>query len=165
MPSIPARAEAAAAPVVLSLSGLTVTFDTPRGSITAAREVTLQVERGECLGVVGESGAGKSQVFLAVMGLLAGNGRAQGSARFLGTELLRLAPAALDRVRGAGIGMVFQDPMSSLTPHLAVGEQIAEVIRRHRGGRRGPARAPAPPPLAGGQVSAPRRRAAGGPPP
>ncbi len=134
MPSIPASAEGApAAPAVLSLSGLTVTFDTHRGRITAAREVTLAVERGECLGVVGESGAGKSQVFLAVMGLLAANGRAQGSARFLGTELLRLAPAALDRVRGAGIGMVFQDPMTSLTPHLAVGEQIAEVINRHRG--------------------------------
>src|SRR5258706_6229004 len=100
MPSIPASAEGApAAAAVLSLSGLTVTFDTPRGSITAAREVTLAVERGECLGVVGESGAGKSQVFLAVMGLLAANGRAQGSARFLGTELLRLAAAALDPVR------------------------------------------------------------------
>jgi oligopeptide/dipeptide ABC transporter ATP-binding protein len=157
MPSIPASAEAAA-PVVLSLSGLTVTFDTPRGSITAAREVTLAVERGECLGVVGESGAGKSQVFLAVMGLLAANGRAQGSARFLGTELLRLAPAALDRVRGAGIGMVFQDPMTSLTPHLAVGEQIAEVIRRHRRVARAEARAAALTLLERVQVSDPERR-------
>jgi len=157
MPSIPASAEAAA-PVVLSLSGLTVTFDTPRGSITAAREVTLAVERGECLGVVGESGAGKSQVFLAVMGLLAANGRAHGSARFLGTELLRLAPAALDRVRGAGIGMVFQDPMTSLTPHLAVGEQIAEVIRRHRRVARAEARAAALTLLERVQVSDPERR-------
>src|SRR6202049_5241219 len=107
MPSIPASAErtAPAAPAVLSLSGLTVTFDTPRGRITAAREITLAVERGECLGVVGESGAGKSQVFLAVMGLLAGNGRAQGSARFLGTELLTLAPAAPGSGRGAGVGI------------------------------------------------------------
>ncbi|HUE47779.1 MAG TPA: ABC transporter ATP-binding protein [Steroidobacteraceae bacterium] len=157
MPSIPASAEAAA-PAVLSLSGLTVTFDTPRGSITAAREVTLAVERGECLGVVGESGAGKSQVFLAVMGLLAANGRALGSARFLGTELLRLAPAALDRVRGAGIGMVFQDPMTSLTPHLAVGEQIAEVIRRHRRVARAEARAAALTLLERVQVSDPERR-------
>jgi len=157
MPSIPASAEAAA-PAVLSLSGLTVTFDTPRGSITAAREVTLAVERGECLGVVGESGAGKSQVFLAVMGLLAANGRAQGSARFLGTELLRLAPAALDRVRGAGIGMVFQDPMTSLTPHIAVGEQIAEVIRRHRRVARVEARAAALTLLERVQVSDPERR-------
>src|SRR5438034_460573 len=159
MPSIPASAEGApAAAAVLSLSGLTVTFDTPRGSNTAAREVTLAVERGECLGVVGESGAGKSQVFLAVMGLLAANGRAQGSARFLGTELLRLAPAALDRVRGAGIGMVFQDPMTSLTPHLAVGEQIAEVIRRHRGVARAEARTAALALLRRVQVSDPERR-------
>jgi oligopeptide/dipeptide ABC transporter ATP-binding protein len=157
MPSIPASAEAAST-AVLSLSGLSVTFDTPRGSITAAREVTLAVEHGECLGVVGESGAGKSQVFLAVMGLLAANGRAQGSARFLGTELLRLAPAALDRVRGAGIGMVFQDPMTSLTPHLAVGEQIAEVIRRHRRVARAEARAAALALLERVQVSDPERR-------
>src|SRR5438309_1443799 len=158
MPSIPASAEAAAAPAVLSLSGLTVTFDTPRGCFTAARDVTLAVERGECLGVVGESGAGKSQVFLAVMGLLAANGRAHGSARFLGTELLRLAPAALDRVRGAGIGMIFQDPMTSLTPHLAVGEQIAEVIRRHRRVARAEARAAALTLLERVQVSDPERR-------
>jgi oligopeptide/dipeptide ABC transporter ATP-binding protein len=159
MPSIPASAEGApAAPAVLSLSGLSVTFDTPRGRITAAREVTLAVERGECLGVVGESGAGKSQVFLAVLGLLAANGRAQGSARFLGTELLTLAPAALDRVRGAGIGLVFQDPMTSLTPHLAVGEQIAEVIRRHRGAPRSAARARALALLRRVQVSDPERR-------
>ncbi len=159
MPSIPASAEGApAAAAVLSLSGLTVTFDTPRGRITAAREVALAVERGECLGVVGESGAGKSQVFLAVMGLLAANGRAQGSARFLGTELLRLAPAALDRVRGAGIGMVFQDPMTSLTPHLAVGEQIAEVISRHRGSARAEARSGALALLRRVQVSDPERR-------
>jgi len=157
MPSIPASAEAAA-PAVLSLSGLTVTFDTPRGCFTAARDVTLAVERGECLGVVGESGAGKSQVFLAVMGLLAANGRAHGSARFLGTELLRLAPAALDRVRGAGIGMVFQDPMTSLTPHIAVGEQIAEVIRRHRRVARVEARAAALTLLERVQVSDPERR-------
>ncbi|HEY0768258.1 MAG TPA: dipeptide ABC transporter ATP-binding protein [Steroidobacteraceae bacterium] len=142
MPSIRASAEPAApaTPAVLSLSGLTITFDTPRGRITAAQDVALSVARAECLGVVGESGAGKSQVFLAVMGLLAANGRAQGSACFLGTELLGLAPRALDRVRGAGIGMVFQDPMTSLTPHLCVGEQIAEVIVRHRGVSRAQAR-------------------------
>ena len=118
-------------PAVLSLAGLGVTFDTPQGRVVAARDVTLSVARGECLGVVGESGAGKSQVFLAVMGLLAANGRAHGSARFEDTELLTLTPAALDRVRGAGIGMVFQDPLSSLTPHLTVGDQLSEVLLRH----------------------------------
>ncbi|TLY56927.1 MAG: ABC transporter ATP-binding protein [Gammaproteobacteria bacterium] len=141
MPSIPASTDptragaadgATEAEAVLRLSALTVAFDTPGGTVTAAREVTLAVARGECLGVVGESGAGKSQLFLAVLGLLPGNGRTQGSARFRGSELLTLEPAMLDHVRGAGIGMVFQDPMSSLTPHLQVGEQIAEVMVRHR---------------------------------
>ena len=117
---------------ILRLHGLTVTFDTPGGAVTAARDVELSVAGGECLGVVGESGAGKSQLFLAVLGLLAVNGRAEGSARFGPAELLTLAPAALDQVRGRGIAMVFQDPMSSLTPHLTVGDQIAEVMVRHQ---------------------------------
>ena len=132
MPSIHASAEAAlGGPDVLTLAGLTVTFDTPHGPLVAAQDVALTVSRGECLGVVGESGAGKSQVFLAVMGLLAPNGRAQGSARFGTTELLTLRAPALDRVRGARVGMVFQDPMTSLTPHLTVGAQISEVLMRH----------------------------------
>src|SRR5215831_2290799 len=121
MPSMPAAPEAQGG-AVLELSHLTVAFDTPRGRIVAAQDVALSVAPGECLGVVGESGAGKSQVFLAPLGLLA----AKGSARFLGTELLSLSGAALDRIRGAGIGMVFQDPLSSLTPHLTVGDQMSE---------------------------------------
>ena len=133
MPSIPASVEAAGADPVLSLHGLGVTFDTPQGELRAVQEVTLAVARGECLGVVGESGAGKSQLFLAVMGLLAANGRAQGSARLGPQELIGLSPAALDRVRGAKIAMVFQDPMTSLTPHLTVGAQLSEVLRRHAG--------------------------------
>ncbi|HEX8784077.1 MAG TPA: ABC transporter ATP-binding protein, partial [Steroidobacteraceae bacterium] len=125
---------------VLSLSGLSVTFDTPRGQLRAVQDVTLSVSRGECLGVVGESGAGKSQLFLAVLGLLAANGRAAGSARLGEQELLGLAAARLDRIRGARVGMVFQDPMTSLTPHLTVGEQLNEVLRRHAGLARGAAR-------------------------
>jgi oligopeptide/dipeptide ABC transporter ATP-binding protein len=131
MPSTHASTEAAAAPAALTLERLTVTFATATGAVNAVDDVSLSVAPGECLGIVGESGAGKSQAFLAVMGLLAANGRARGSARFAGTELIGLPPAALDRVRGSGIGMVFQDPMSSLTPHLTVGEQVAEVARRH----------------------------------
>ncbi len=116
---------------VLRLTGFGVDFRTPAGTVRAAAAVDLAVARGECLGVVGESGAGKSQVFLGVMGLLAANGTAHGSARFGGQELLSLTSAQRDRVRGAGIGMVFQDPMTSLTPHLRIGEQIAEVRVRH----------------------------------
>ncbi|HET9329180.1 MAG TPA: ABC transporter ATP-binding protein, partial [Steroidobacteraceae bacterium] len=118
---------------LLALSGLSVSFATPSGAVTAAAGVALSVARGECLGVVGESGAGKSQVFLAIVGLLAANGRASGSARFGGRELIGLPAAELDQVRGAGIGMVFQDPMTALTPHLPVGDQIAEVLVHHRG--------------------------------
>jgi oligopeptide/dipeptide ABC transporter ATP-binding protein len=124
-----ARAEPAA---VLSLEHLGVSFDTPAGKVSAAEDVSLSVHRGECLGVVGESGAGKSQTFLAVMGLLAANGAVHGSARFGDTELLTLSPAELDRVRGRGIAMVFQDPMTSLTPHLTIGAQLCEVLVRHR---------------------------------
>jgi peptide/nickel transport system ATP-binding protein len=131
MRSIHVTPEGGGAAPVLELERLAVTFTTVAGQVSAAEDVTLAVARGECLGVVGESGAGKSQIFLAVLGLLAANGRAAGSARFLGTELLGLAPGPLDRVRGARIGMVFQDPMTSLTPHLTVGAQIGEVLRHH----------------------------------
>src|SRR5579864_529864 len=141
MPSIPASVEAPpGVPPLLELTGLTVRYATPAGPVIVSREVSLEVAPGECLGVVGESGAGKSQTFLAALGLLAANGMVSGSARFAGTELLTLPPRALDRIRGAGIGMVFQDPMTSLTPHLTVGDQLAEVIVRHKGLGRAAAR-------------------------
>jgi peptide/nickel transport system ATP-binding protein len=160
MPSIPASTESSlpAREALLSIRELSVSFETPRGPVAAVREATLSVGRAECLGVVGESGAGKSQLFLAVMGLLAANGRAAGSAVLGGTELIGLGAAALDRVRGAQIGMVFQDPMTSLTPHLTIGAQLLEVLRRHRGLDRVAARARAQELLELVQVSEPARR-------
>jgi len=143
MPSIPADAERSAARPLLRLERLGVTFATSAGLVSAVREVSLEVESGECLGVVGESGAGKSQLFLALLGLLAANGRAYGSARFAGQELIGATPAALDRVRGSGIAMVFQDPMTSLTPHLTIGAQLTEALHRHRRCSRSAARAAA----------------------
>jgi oligopeptide/dipeptide ABC transporter ATP-binding protein len=122
---------ATADPRVLRLEDLDVSFSTPDGEVAAVRELSLSVQRGECVGVVGESGAGKSQAFLASMGLLASNGRASGRALFGADDLLTLRGAALDRLRGARIGMVFQDPMTSLTPHLAVGDQVAEPMVTH----------------------------------
>ncbi|MGH8139780.1 MAG: dipeptide ABC transporter ATP-binding protein [Steroidobacteraceae bacterium] len=115
----------------LRLDALNVHFTTPAGDIHAVQDLSLTIEPGECLGVVGESGAGKSQAFLAALGLLAPNGRARGRAQFAGRDLLGLRRPELDRIRGARIGLVFQDPMTSLTPHIRIGDQIAEPLVRH----------------------------------
>ncbi len=113
---------------LLAIRNLDVRFDTPRGAVQAVRSVSLDVRSGECLAVVGESGSGKSQLFLACLGLLAAGGRADGSARFEGRELVGADGATLDAVRGTRLSMVFQDPMNALTPHLPIGRQLAEVV-------------------------------------
>src|SRR5690348_17196663 len=109
---------------ILAIRNLDVRFTTPDGEVHAVRNVSLDVALGECVGVVGESGSGKSQLFLAAAGLLAGNGRATGSVSYRGQELIGAHEKVLNGIRGSKITMIFQDPLTSLTPHMRVGEQI-----------------------------------------
>ncbi len=117
---------------VLQIEQLRVEFATPDGTVAAVNDFSLLVNAGECVGVVGESGAGKSQSFLAIMGLLAGNATVRGRARLEGQDLLGAQSANAAALRGARIAMIFQDPMTSLTPHLKIGDQIAESLVCHR---------------------------------
>ena len=108
------------APPVLEIEDLNVRFAGAQQEVSCVSDFSLSVARGECVGVVGESGAGKSQAFLAIMGLLAPGGCASGRARFESHELIGAPRTALDRIRGARLSMIFQNPMTSLTPHLRV---------------------------------------------
>ena len=118
---------------VLELENLSVRFKTFDGLVEAVRGVSLSVASGECVGVVGESGSGKSQTFMAVMGLLADNAVTGGAARFEGRDLLSLDHKALNAIRGSRMTMIFQDPLTALTPHVRIGEQIAEPLRHNLG--------------------------------
>jgi peptide/nickel transport system ATP-binding protein len=126
---------------VLEVTDLTVSFPSEAGEVTAVRGVSYQLGGGEVLGIVGESGSGKSVSSLAVMGLLPNSARISGSVRFRGRELLGLSDKALAKVRGKGVAMVFQDPLSALTPVYTVGDQVAEAIRIHQGVPKGRASA------------------------
>ncbi len=119
--------------LLLEVRDLSVRFSTGDGIARAVDGLSFTVERGESLGVVGESGSGKSVTFMAIMGLL---NRAyteiEGEVLFNGRDLLAMSERELRQVRGDGVGMVFQDPMTSLHPLYRVGAQITEAIRAHR---------------------------------
>jgi oligopeptide transport system ATP-binding protein len=116
---------------ILQVRNLDVRFETHDGIIHAVKNVSFDITEGECLGVVGESGSGKSQLFLAAIGLLSSNGWARGSVLYRGREILGLSQSKLNRVRGARITMIFQDALTSLTPHMTIGAQIVEGLRAH----------------------------------
>ncbi len=118
---------------LLEVDHLRVTLQTSRGAADALRGVSFALDRGRTLGLIGESGCGKSITALALMGLLPEGARVAGSIRFDGTELTTLDEAQLCRLRGNRIGMVFQEPMTALNPLHTVGRQIAESLRLHKG--------------------------------
>ena len=117
---------------LLEVRDLHTYFRTRAGEVRAVDGVSFDVEVGEMLGIVGESGCGKSVTVLSIMGLVQAPGRVvQGSALFQGRDLVKLKGREMEDIRGRDIGMIFQDPMTSLNPTLTIGTQITETLRRH----------------------------------
>jgi oligopeptide/dipeptide ABC transporter ATP-binding protein len=115
---------------LLEVNDLRVAFRTPDGIVQAVRGLSFDVDAGKTLGIVGESGSGKSVSTQTIMGLVRG-ARVSGTALFEGRDLLTMSGHDLQQVRGAKVGMIFQDPLSSLHPYYKVGWQIGEMIRQH----------------------------------
>jgi len=120
---------------LLEVRGLTTAFKTESGEVTAVEDVSFDLNEGEILGIVGESGSGKSVTALTIMGLLPQPPArvAAGTVRFRGETLTTMSETRLEKIRGAGISMVFQEPMTSLNPVMTIGEQIMETVRAHEG--------------------------------
>ncbi|WP_035484990.1 dipeptide/oligopeptide/nickel ABC transporter permease/ATP-binding protein [Geminicoccus roseus] len=140
----PAAAPAASTgpDAALAVTGLCTAFETPAGLVDAVKDVSLQVAPGECLGIIGESGSGKSVTALSIARLVAsppGVIRA-GAIRFGGDDLLAMPPGALQRLRGGRIAYVFQDPLTTLHPLMRIGDQVVEAIRAHQPASRAEAR-------------------------
>lgn len=115
----------------LSVRDLTVDLPTPSGTVTVLRNVSLEIDKGEIVGIVGESGSGKSMTALSVLGLLPKGGTVSGRVDFDGLDLVTVSKKTMRAVRGKRIGMVFQDPMTTLDPVMTVGFQIDEAYRIH----------------------------------
>ncbi|MDP9367592.1 MAG: ABC transporter ATP-binding protein [Chloroflexota bacterium] len=121
---------------ILSVRNLRTSFATSSGVVGAVDGVSFDVAPGEILGLVGESGCGKSATCRSIIRLLPGHARAEGEVLFGGRNLLTVSPGEMRRIRGGEISMIFQDPMSALNPVLKVGDQIAEAVVAHEGGKR-----------------------------
>jgi len=134
MRSIRAWQSGISAVALLEVSGLDVRFATPRGDLRAVQGLTFAVDAGETVAIVGESGCGKSVTAMSVLRLVPEPpGRVQGAIRLNGRDLLTLSEREMRTLRGRDIGMVFQEPMTSLNPVLTVGRQIGETLRVHEG--------------------------------
>jgi len=121
-----------AAKPILSVSDLTIDFSPGSGRLPAVSEVTFTVQPGEMMCIVGESGSGKSVTALAIMGLLPSTARLTGGMDFDGRDLTRLSRRQWQNIRGREIGMIFQEPMTSLNPVFTIGRQLVESIRHHQ---------------------------------
>ncbi len=117
---------------VLSVEDLKVTFPSEDGLVRAVRGINFDLQKGEVLGIVGESGSGKSVTSMAIMGLLDETARVEGSIKLFGTELLGRSDAYMSNIRGKVLSMVFQDPLSALTPVYSVGAQLVEALQIHQ---------------------------------
>ncbi|HEY7239990.1 MAG TPA: ABC transporter ATP-binding protein [Burkholderiales bacterium] len=146
---------------LLEVRGLATVFDTDAGEVRAVDGVDFSVERGRTLGIVGESGCGKSVTALSIMGLVPRPpGRiVAGEVLFEGEDLLKLTPARLRELRGARLSMIFQEPMTSLNPAFSVGDQVAEALLRHGSRSRKEANAQAIEMLRRVRIPSPERRA------
>jgi len=117
---------------LLEIDNLSVAFPARRGEFLAVKNAALAVEPGEIHGLVGESGAGKSTIGAAVLGLLEGSGHiADGTVSYRGHQISGRDPAAMRQLRGKKISMIFQDPLTSLNPLFTVGEQLTETMLEH----------------------------------
>jgi oligopeptide/dipeptide ABC transporter ATP-binding protein len=118
---------------LLEVRNLIVEFATAQGNVTTVRDVSFQIAPGEVLGLVGESGSGKSVSALALLRLLPPQARIHGHIQFRGEDLLAIPEPQMRHIRGSGISMIFQEPMTALNPVMRVGDQIAEAVLAHAG--------------------------------
>jgi peptide/nickel transport system ATP-binding protein len=116
---------------LLEVEGLSVRFETDDGNVQAVDDLSFTLDEREVLGIVGESGCGKSVSLMSIVRLLPPSAKIDGSARFDGSDLLHASSRQIRRIRGRQVAFVFQEPMTSLNPSLRVGRQIAEVLEQH----------------------------------